>query len=67
MTKNNPYISGKNKVTRKEVEFYVNTVLNLIKEISDKIKVLKENNIIHGDLNLDNIIIKNNKPYFNRF
>ncbi|ATQ35327.1 serine/threonine protein kinase [Mesoplasma entomophilum] len=59
---NNPFICNQNNPSNKEIKNYVSKSLEIFQKIVNKIKILKDNKIIHGDLKLDNIMIKNDEP-----
>jgi len=57
------YYVGKNQIIMEYLE-NSNEHHKMLKEIGESIATLHNNNIIHGDLNLINILTKDNKVYF---
>lgn len=57
------YYVGTNKIIMQEIK-NDNNHINCLENIGNKIAVIHNHDIIHGDLNLINILTNNNKIYF---
>ena len=46
---------------KKKIKFNIDEILNIMKDLNNTFKIMKEKNIIHRDLKLENILIKYEK------
>ena len=51
----------KERVKERRKGFNIEEIYDIMKQLNNTFKIMKENNIIHRDLKLENILIKYNK------